>query len=60
MPERVDPRHDLAWYEFVLVRGAAPRLAAMTDLYEPVYRGPRWSVWRRRGPSAAAGAREDR
>lgn len=48
MPERVDPRRDLAWYEYVLVRGAAPRIAADRALYEPVFRGPRWSVWRRR------------
>jgi hypothetical protein len=60
MPERVEPRRDLAWYEYALVRGAAPRLAAASDLYEPVYRGPRWSVWRRRGFSDAHEARERR
>lgn len=47
MPERVEPRRDLGWYEFVLVRGAAGRLDADRTLYEPVFRGPHWSVWRR-------------
>ena len=46
-PERVDPRRDLAWYEYVLVRGPAGRVGADRTLYEPVFRGPRWSVWRR-------------
>jgi hypothetical protein len=46
-PERVDPRRDLAWYEYVLARGPALRLANDRTLYEPVFRGPRWSVWRR-------------
>jgi hypothetical protein len=47
MPERVDPRRDLAWYEYVLVRGPAGRLATDRTLYEPTFRGPHWSVWRR-------------
>ncbi len=46
-PERVDPRRDLGWYEYVLVRGPAGRVGADRTLYEPVFRGPRWSVWRR-------------
>jgi hypothetical protein len=48
MPERVDPASDLGWYEYVLVRGGPGRIARDAALYEPVFRGPRWSVWRRR------------
>jgi hypothetical protein len=51
MPERVRPATDLAWYEYVLVRGGPGTIAAMPTLYEPVFRGPHWSVWRRIGPA---------
>jgi hypothetical protein len=47
-PERVDPRRDLAWYEYVLVRGDPRSVAHDPSLYEPAFRGPHWSVWRRR------------
>jgi hypothetical protein len=46
-PERVDPRRDREWYDYVLVRGGPGRIAQDRELYEPVFRGPRWSVWRR-------------
>jgi hypothetical protein len=46
-PERVRPRTDLAWYDYVLVRGVAPRLARPDSGFTPVYRGAPWSVWKR-------------
>lgn len=46
-PERVNPRRDLGWYDYVLVRGGPGRIASQHDTYEPVHRSPRWSVWRR-------------
>ena len=45
MPERVDPQRDLAWYDWVLVRGGPGRIAQSG--WTQVMRGPRWSVWRR-------------
>jgi hypothetical protein len=55
-PERVNPRRDLGWYDYVLVRGGPGRIASQHDTYEPVHRSDRWSVWRRVG--AAQGALE--
>lgn len=49
MPERVDPRTDLAWYDWVLVRGGPGRIAAARDVWEPVFRSAHWSVWKRMG-----------
>jgi hypothetical protein len=49
MPERVEPARDLEFYEYVLARGGPGRVAALPGLYEPLFRGPRWSVWRRVG-----------
>ncbi|HJL18157.1 MAG TPA: hypothetical protein RMH99_21010 [Sandaracinaceae bacterium LLY-WYZ-13_1] len=46
MPERVDPRRDLAWYDYVLVRGGPGRIASPSQPFERVYRSDRWSVWR--------------
>lgn len=46
-PERVRPATDLAWYDYVLVRGVAPRLARPGSGFQPVYRGAPWSVWKR-------------
>ncbi len=46
-PERVDPARDLDWYDWVLVRGGPGRIERQRDLWEPVHRGPRWSVWKR-------------
>jgi hypothetical protein len=47
MPERVDPATDLAWYDYVLVRGGPGRIASQREAFEPVYESVRWSVWRR-------------
>lgn len=47
MPERVDPATDLAWYDYVLIRGGPGRIASQRDAFEPVYESVRWSVWRR-------------
>src|SRR5690606_988297 len=45
MPERVDPARDLAWYDYVLVRGGPGRIASQPHAFERVLvRGP-WSVW---------------
>ena len=49
MPERVDPERDLPWYDYVLVRGGPGAIAQQRAAYEPIFRGPRWSVWQRRG-----------
>lgn len=48
-PEQVDVRRDLDWYDHVFVRGPARSLERARDLWEPVFRGGPWSVWRRRG-----------
>lgn len=47
MPERVNPERDLAWYDYVLARGGPGRIQAMRTRYEPIFRGPHWSVWKR-------------
>jgi len=47
MPGRVDPERDLTWYSYVLVRGGPGRIQR-SSAYDNVFRGPRWSVWRRR------------
>jgi len=46
-PERVRPATDLAWYDYVLVRGNAGRLARRDSGFVPVYRGAPWSVFKR-------------
>jgi hypothetical protein len=50
MPERVLPARDLAWYDYVLVRGGPGRIASQRDRYRPVFRGPHWSVWQQQPP----------
>lgn len=47
-PERVVPARDLAWYRYVLVRGNAARLESDREHFENVFRGTRWTVWRRK------------
>lgn len=47
MPERVSPARDLAWYDYVLVRGGPGRIARDREHFAPQYRGQRWSVWKR-------------
>lgn len=43
-PQRVQPAQ-LEWYEYVLARGGPGRVARAPGV-EPVFRGPRWSVWK--------------
>ena len=47
MPERVRPERDLGFYDYALVRGG-PGAIARSPRFEPVYRSPRWSVWKQR------------
>lgn len=47
-PEKVDPRSDLGWYNYVLVRGGPGKIRQQSDSYEQVYLGDRWSVWKRK------------
>jgi hypothetical protein len=63
-PPRVPPRWewlpqrvrlpDLAWYEYVLVRGGPGRIARARDHYVPLHRSARWSVWKRTRESTDA------
>lgn len=48
-PEKVDPRSDLAWYNYVLVRGGPGKIRQQSDTFERVYDGRQWSVWKRKG-----------
>jgi len=47
-PERVDPRSDLGWYNYVLVRGGPEKIRQQRGDYEELYNGNRWSVWKRK------------
>lgn len=47
MPDRVDPRRDLEWFDYALVRGGPGRIGATRDRWEPLYEGHRWRVYRR-------------
>ncbi|MGE0787382.1 MAG: hypothetical protein AB7S26_17045 [Sandaracinaceae bacterium] len=47
-PERVDPDRDLAWYDYVLVRGGPGRIADPRQPYEQVFASDHWRVYRRR------------
>lgn len=46
-PQKVDPRSDLAWYNYVLVRGGPGKIQTQPDSFQRVYDGQRWSVWKR-------------
>lgn len=46
LPQEVDPALDLAWYDYVLVRGGPGRIAGQRT-FEPIFRGDRWTVYRR-------------
>jgi hypothetical protein len=46
-PGRVDPARDLGWYQYVLVRGGPGRIAQERNVYQRIWRSPRWSVWKR-------------
>jgi hypothetical protein len=48
-PGRVDPVNDLAWFDYVLTRGDPGQLARYPDVFESVFQGPHWTVWKRRG-----------
>jgi hypothetical protein len=47
LPERVRPRSELGFYDYALVRGPAGTIARRNSGFTPVYRGERWSVFRR-------------
>jgi hypothetical protein len=49
MPARVDPRRDLAWFEYALVRGGPGRIEEQQDAWRRIFSGPHWSVYRRAG-----------
>jgi hypothetical protein len=46
-PAEVDPRRDLVWYEYALVRGGPGRIAAPRSGFLLRHRGRRWSVYQR-------------
>lgn len=47
LPGSVDPVTDLAWYDYVLVRGGPGRIAHAPAVWERIHESDRWSVWRR-------------
>lgn len=47
-PQKVDPREELDWYDYVLVRGGPGRIAQQQQSFSLQYEGARWSVWKRR------------
>lgn len=49
LPERVRPQRDLDFYDYALVRGGPGAIARPHSGFVPVYRGSRWSVWKRQG-----------
>jgi hypothetical protein len=46
LPQQVDPARDLAWYDYVLVRGGPGRVATQRG-FERVFDRDRWQVYRR-------------
>ena len=52
-PGRVDPARDLGFYDYVLTRGDPGRLA-QAGVFEQIFRGPRWAVWKRRSAVSSA------
>jgi hypothetical protein len=50
-PERVSPRADLEWYEYVLVRGGPGAIASAPDAWRPVFEGSPWRVYQRVAPT---------
>jgi hypothetical protein len=54
LPHQIDPRRDLDWYEWALVRGGPGRIAVARDTWRATYYGKRWSVWRRVSGAEAA------
>ncbi|MDD9940940.1 MAG: hypothetical protein OXU20_07890 [Myxococcales bacterium] len=47
LPGRVNPARDLAYYDYVLVRGGPGRIARQKKHYTRTFRSRRWSVWKR-------------
>jgi hypothetical protein len=47
LPHEVDPARDLAWYDYVLVRGGPGRIASPRSGFERVFQRDRWTVYRR-------------
>lgn len=47
MPERVDPRTDLDWYAYALVRGGPGPIGTLPDRWQKVGDFDRWHVYRR-------------
>ena len=47
MPQRVDPRRIAGHYEYLLVRGRLSTRILRSRLYDPIFRGKRWSVYQR-------------
>lgn len=47
LPQQVDPARDLAWYDYVLVRGGPGRIASQPHAFERIFTNGPWSVWRR-------------
>lgn len=45
LPARVQPRTDLRWYQYALVRGGPGRIAQPSSGFALRYRGKRWSVY---------------
>jgi len=45
MPERVRVKHDLAFYDYALVRGGPGAIARPGSGFSARYRGTHWSVW---------------
>ncbi len=45
LPHEVDPVRDLAWYDWVLVRGGPGRIARESGAWRLAWRGRQWSVW---------------
>jgi hypothetical protein len=56
-PERVDPRRDLDWYDYVLVRGGPGAIASAGDEWRPIFDRAPWRVYERVAPSGARRAR---
>ncbi len=46
-PERVDPRADLEWYDYVLVRGGPGAIAGARDAWRVVFDRAPWRVYAR-------------
>jgi hypothetical protein len=52
LPGFVRPARDLGWYDYVLVRGGPGTIARPASGFAPIYRGARYSVWKRQESGA--------